>query len=337
MNDALSPTDGSMDTEFAVIAIDREKLHADLEQELRPVEFLSMFQEYTSSVRPKSGFGDPAYSNSIPPINNPLVREDLEALLAKGESIYEGLDETEQTHFLATMIHGGIFIQDGKTYKGDGGTVFLIRNNLFDIVANPKSVLEPATVMATRLVRSMLDREDLRGKSHDRLLTTIKNPDAFIRNPELLLMLDEILPDRKDRRDRAENFTGETINAIFKRILESDRPEDYPTKLAKAYFAIADKEYEQLMPDLRNKASEGGVRFMPIVLISLAKMVARSNNEEALLSTQAHAADFTAAFDYLLPMLELGKLWPELEPETVSTIEKAITKLVHRTDDSYKG
>lgn len=72
---------------------------------------------------------------------------------------------------------------------------------------------------------------------------------------------------------------------------------------------------------------------MPKALITLARSVAESNPGDVAEFTSVNGdGAFVKAFDYLLPLLNLSAVWPELEPKTIKTVEKAYSQLVGLLD-----
>lgn len=315
----------------------REELHAALEH-TSSEDFLLLFSDFTGGIRISTSVAIDEYEimtsrDEALRVHNPKLRTDMELVMAKGQSIFQTLEPDKQTDFLSAMIERSalVFAADDDRHGYKKGT-FAIRNALYDIVADCRDPLDPSTIMATRFLKGVLEHPDCKDSVKKTARLVLRDPSSFTKNPELLFMLQESLPKRGKRRE-AEDLAGGTVKALFELVEERGEPGTYPRKLADAYRALVDKQYGNIdgRSNLRAKPSEGGVRYMPTALVSLAKLVAKNNGDKHAFTDKIAVTDFPRAFDYLLPQLELDKVYPGLDSKTIDTIKRALSEIIHRT------
>ncbi len=312
--------------------LDREMLVHELETPMSVDDYLLAWGLYTSMVRSSGNIAKSVNENPGLVVNS-NIRDDIKMLLLKGSSIAESLDEDSQATFVKRMAEN--FCTSSKDEEFGSRFNNAMREAklaLFDIVGNPDSVIDPEVTLATSLVQQIAKN----GSSHavnELYRPFVKDPTVLIRTPELLFMLDDILAaQRSVTRTDAHKLCGGIISAIFSEVLDdSNDCSAYAKSLAQAYFKIADSNFEAHSPygtELR-KPSEGNRQLMPAALIALAAAVSRSNPGDGIVfSGRANLEELPKAFDYILPQLEIGRLWPELDIDTVKTIERALSKVI---------
>ncbi len=308
-------------------------------------EFLAGFGLYTTLVRSTNSINETS-SDSTTPVVHLGVRKDMVQLFEKAEQIYQALDEGDNGEFVQSIAlnfapkHDDIDSVKHPFYASQpwNSSIFIIRNATLDIVTNCESPLDRATIMATRLVRTFVQHPEIQDSSQlvESLNTFVKDPKVLLRNPELLFALDNLWSSSYSkkqehlRRKEVERTADGIVLSIFNSLRENDNVDEYSKKLATVYFTIADRSIEQI--ERRNaiseKPSEGGHHNVALALTTLATTVARANGEGQTFSVR----DYAKAFDYLIPFIDTDSLWPELEPETVKTFEKAFSKVIHLTD-----
>ncbi|MDQ5886304.1 MAG: hypothetical protein QG628_701 [Patescibacteria group bacterium] len=316
--------------------MDREDLTTD--------EFLVGFGIYTTSVRATNDINVMS-TDSTTPVVHLGVRKDMVQLFTKAERLYESLDDEAKAEFVQSIAfnfapnHDDTGSVKHPAYASQpwNSSIFIIRNATLDIVTNCESPLDPATIMATRLVRNFVEKSEV--QSNDRLVelltTFVKDPKVLLRNPELVFVLDTIWSNSYTKkqnhlqRKEVERTADGIVLSIFNSLRENDNVDEYSKKLVAVYFEIADRSVSQIerRSAISEKPSEGGYHNVAVVLTSLASNVAQANGD----TIRFTPSDYGRAFDYILPFIDTEALWPDLEPETVITFEKAFSKIVHLT------
>lgn len=326
------------------LVIDRGEFLEEMAEIAGPDAFTVGFGLYTSSIA-NEGVTMSAASTAKGRVVHEKVRADFITIFTKGNQILESLPDSEQAEFLHTLALNFTAGND----PGDGITtnksMYLARNALFDLLARPDSIISPSTVFATRLVKAMVSGP----KCFDSIIREyrhfVTDPHALVRNPEALFMLDEYLatPDGKGKarsRKHMERLCGGVVSELLRRVRDVHEPDSYPAKLASAYFALGERQIDQIRlsgSHVRGHVQEQNVQFLPQVLVSVAHLVAKNSPEELKRFHKSPVlADYSLAFDYLLPFLEIEKLWPEIqEPATMQTIKIGYSQLIHKMDEIY--
>jgi hypothetical protein len=326
------------------MVVDRVRFLEEIEEMTSPDEFTVGFGLYTSTIA-NEGATMITASTAKGRVVHEKVRADFVTIFTKGKQILESLEETEQAAFLRSLGLNFTAAND----QGDGATsnksMYLARNALFDILARPESIIGSSTVFATRLVKAMVNDPRCFDSVKREYRQFVTDPRSLVRNPEALFMLDEFLatPDGKGKahsRKHMERLCGGVVSGLMHRVRDVHEPDSYPAKLASAYFTLGERQIAQMQQSgsrVRGLEQEHNVQFMPQILVSVAHLVAKNSPEELeRFHNTPVLADYSLAFDYLLPLLEIEKLWPEIqEPATMATIKRAYSQLIHKMDDIY--
>ena len=314
------------------LSLDRPTFRATVAETNDPVELVVAMGFYASLLT-HSGEDARKSAKERSLVIYQTVRDDMSLILSRAHDISRTLSDEEAATMYSGLSHNMLMKFDAN--RGDTNyTVFTLRNALFDIVGKPDSVLDPETVMGTRLLKYIVENRENNSLSIsvDRFIGRFtENPANLVRNPELYFLFEQAYAGKKKvSRSYAEQLVGGTANGFFDRLDEVVEHGSFEGNIAKAYRALADKVLEQ--HGTSRRYASGSSVFIPTALTSLAKIISNNttNIDEKMKMTQVD--DIAGSFEYVLGALEtegaLEKVWPGVAPETRQTFITMLLKVI---------